>query len=150
MADLMKAPPNLPTLPELFSKLQPAHTPELTYEKGIIRGWYHKKKLRNMAEVSTYEALIAANRAEVTRHTADAFEIAVTFGDRLETARKRYKHEQQMMDAELVTAQATAKKTVAEAAEAEYSARITRLDYQMRKRSIKKELGDDFTDADWE
>lgn len=150
MADLMKAP-SLPTLPELFSKLQPVHTPELTYNKaGIIRGNIHKARLRRMAEVSNFEAQIARNRAEVTRQTADAIIIALTFGERYETETKRYKHQRDMMDAELVTAQATAKKTVAEAAEAEYSARITRLDYQMRKRSIKKELGDDFTDADWE
>jgi hypothetical protein len=148
MADLMKAP-SLPTLPELFNKLAPVDTPELTYKgAGLIRGTIHKARLRRMAEVSDHEARIAKNRAEVTRYTCDAIIDAMTFAERYETVMKGYKHQRDMMDATLVTAQATAKKTVAEAAEAEYSARITHLDYQMRKKAMQKELGDDFQDQD--
>jgi len=49
----------LPAIPQFFDKLKPIETPELDFSKGLIKGWFHEKKLDRMARVSDHEARIS-------------------------------------------------------------------------------------------
>ena len=71
--------PTLPALPQFFDKLKPIETPELSYGKGLISGWYHEKKLARTERVSDHEARIADNRLRVTKATSDGILEALTF-----------------------------------------------------------------------
>jgi len=144
MSDIVKKNSGLPSLempqlPEIFSRLMPSQTPELTFDKGFIRGTIHKWKLGRMAEVSEYEATIAENRDRVTIATANALETAITFGPRIQFHLKQIEHESRMMDL-------AEKKEEAITAQEVYKAKILGMDYEDAELNHKlklKELGYD-------
>lgn len=87
----------LPALPQFFDKLKPIETPELSYAKGLVAGWYHEKKLARMERVSDHEARISENRLRVTKATSEGILEALTFGKKYEVTLARYDHELEMM-----------------------------------------------------
>ncbi len=136
----------MPQLPQIFSRLVPASTPELTFDKGLFRGWYHERKLARMERVSEHEAGIARNRYEVTKFTADALIEAATFGSRLQTALMRYEHEQFTMTHDKKMMDLAEKKEEALTAQEVYRAKILEMDYEdaaLNYRLKLKELGND-------
>jgi len=95
----------LPALPQFFEKLKPIETPELSFNKGLIAGWFHEKKLARMDRVSESEARIAENRLRVTKATSEGIIEALTFGKKYEVATARLDHELEMMHLDKVLKQ---------------------------------------------
>ncbi len=122
---------DMPNLPQLFSKLQPVETPELTFDKGLISGWFHEKKLARMERVSEHEANIARNRASVTENTASSIITALTFGKRYETVIMRYDNEQTLMVLAV-------KKEEALVAQEVYKAKTMEIEYNEAKFSYEQ------------
>lgn len=158
MNDIVRKESNLPSLempqlPQIFSRLVPTQVPELTFNKGLIRGWFHEKKLARMERVSEHEAGIAKNRYEVTKYTADSLIEAATFGSRLQTALMRYEHEQFTMTHEKKMMELAEKKEEALTAQEVYKAKILEIDFKDAELTYNlklKELGHDDQDEDRE
>jgi hypothetical protein len=134
----------MPQLPDIFSRLMPAQTPELTFDKGLIRGTVHKWKLKRMAEVSGHEATIAENRTRVTVATSQALQEAILFGPRIGLQMKEIEHAGKMMDL-------AEKKEEALTAQEVYKAKILEIDFKDADLTYKlklKELGDAIQDED--
>jgi len=156
MSDIVKKDSGLPALqmpqlPEIFSRLMPSQTPELTFDKGLLRGWYHERKLARMEKVSAHEAEIAHNRYDVTKYNGDAFIEALSFGARYQTAIMRYEHEQFKMTHEKTMMSYAEKKEEALTAQEVYKAKILEMDYEDAALNYKlklKELGNDATTED--
>lgn len=142
MSNIVKKPPSLPALPDFFQKLKPVDTPELTFQKGLIRGWYHEKKLARMDLASQHEANIAENRLRVTRATTDAIIEALTFGRRYELTLARYNHEEKMMTFDEQKAEAEVAKIVMECQILQMEVDSQKLDYKVKLHSYKEILND--------
>lgn len=142
MSNIVKKPPSLPALPQIFGKLQPVETPELTFDKGLLSGWYHEKKLARMERVSEHEATIAENRLRVTRATGEAIIEALTFGRKYELALARLDHEEKMMRYDEQIAEALVAKVVLECQVLQMEVESQKLDHKVKLKSYKEMLDD--------
>ncbi len=146
MSNIVKKPPSLPALPDFFAKLKPVETPELTFDKGLIRGWYHERKLARMELASEHEAKIAENRLRVTKATGDAIIEALTFGRRYELTLARYAHEEKMMTFDEQMAEAQVAKVVLECQVLQMEVESQKLDHKVKLRNYKEILDDNETE----
>jgi hypothetical protein len=142
MSNIVRKPPSLPALPQIFNKLQPVETPELTFDKGLIGGWYHEKKVARMERVSAHEATIAENRLRVTRATGEAIIEALTFGRKYELALARIDHEERMMTFGEQMAEAQVAKVVLECQVLQMEVESQKLDHKVKLRNYKEILDD--------
>jgi hypothetical protein len=144
MSNIVKKESGLPTLeipqlPDVFSRLMPSQTPELTFNKGFIRGSIHKWKLGRMAVVSEHEAKIAENRCRVTIATSQSLQEAMLFGPRIGLQLKQIEHDSRMMDLAEKKEEAIVAQEVFKAKTAEIDYEDTKLNYNLKL----KELGND-------
>jgi hypothetical protein len=142
MSNIVPKAPSLPALPEFFNKLKPVDTPELTFSKGLIGGWYHEKKLARMERVSDHEARIAENRLRVTKATGEAIIEALTFGRKYEITMARYDHEEKMMRFQQQMAEAQVGKTILECQILQMEVESQKLDHKIKLRNYKEILDD--------
>jgi hypothetical protein len=124
---------DIPQLPDIFSRLMPSQTPELTFDKGIIRGTIHKWRLKRMADVSGHEATIAVNRCTVTTETSTALETAIMFGPRIQ-------HQMRTMDFETRMMDLAEKKEEAVVAQEVFKAKSMEIDYEEAKLNYETKL----------
>ena len=134
----------LPSIPQFFEKLKPIETPELEFNKGLIAGWYHEKKLARMERVSQSEAVIAENRLRVTRATSEGILEAITFGKKYEVTMARYDNELEMMHLDKVYKQEVIREQV-------YKNQLLEMEVKDAGYTLKakmKEMGYDNQDED--
>jgi hypothetical protein len=128
---------DIPQLPDIFSRLMPSQTPELTFDKGIVRGTIHKWKLRRMAEVSAHEATIAENRCRSTTATSTALETAIMFGPRIQHQMRVIDHETRMFDLAEKKEEAIVAQEVFKAKSMEIDYEEAKLNYETKLKEIK-------------
>jgi hypothetical protein len=134
----------LPALPQFFEKLKPIETPELSFGKGLVAGWYHEKKLARMERVSDHEARISENRLRVTKATSEGILEALTFGKKYEVTMARYDHELQMMHLDRVFKQEVIREQV-------FKNQLLEMEVKDAGTTLKtkmKEMGYDYPDED--
>lgn len=134
---------DIPQLPDIFSRLMPSQTPELTFDKGIINGTIHKWKLRRMAEVSAHEATIAENRCRSTIATSTALETAIMFGPRIQHQMRKIESETRMFDLAEKKEEALVAQEVFKAKTMEIDYEEAKLNYEMKLKEMKNVIEDE-------
>jgi hypothetical protein len=133
----------IPQLPDVFSRLMPSQTPELTFDKGILKGTIHKWKLKRMADVSGHEATIAENRCRVTTATSIALETAIMFGPRIQLGMRKIDFETRMMDLAEKKEEAIVAQEVYKAKTMEIDYEDTKFNYETKLKEMKNAIQDD-------
>jgi hypothetical protein len=134
---------DIPQLPDVFSRLMPSQTPELTFDKGIIGGTLHKWKLKRMADVSAHEATIAENRCRVTTATSTALDTAIMFGPRIQHQMREIEHKTRMFDLTEKKEEAIVAQEVFKAKTMEIDYEEAKLNYEMKLKEMKNVIQDE-------
>lgn len=106
------ANPMMPFVPEILINAMPAPMPQMQFNHGIVRNFFHNVKVNQMVKATEAEAMIAGNKQQYVASSLQMVEDITTFSARLQLRFKQIKHEEEMMkiakdtaDAQLVEQQ---------------------------------------------
>ncbi len=86
--------------PQYLSNIVPPVIPSVTYEMGLIGGWFHKKKVGQIAEVKRLEAEMAESTYREVKAKLGTVQEVLTFSAKTELVFKEVKHREKMMEYE--------------------------------------------------
>jgi hypothetical protein len=90
--------PMMPFVPQILMSAMPTPIPQMKFEDGIIKNFFHNVKVGQMVKATAAEASIAENKRRYVASSLAMVEDITTFSGRLELAFKKIKHEENMMN----------------------------------------------------
>ena len=98
--------PLLPVVPDLMQNAFPTPIPQMPWDSGIIKDFFHNRKLKRLEKSSAREASISENKQRDITAKLDTIHTLMLFSKRIETSFKEENHKIRMMDIQEQTAQA--------------------------------------------
>lgn len=97
--DQLPAPiaPMLP-MPELLQSAMPVPVPQMDWNSGVIRDFFHNWKLKRIERASDREATIAEHKNRYVKSSLDTIEAITTFSARLELNFRQKAHDIKMLE----------------------------------------------------
>jgi hypothetical protein len=97
--------PMMPFVPQILMSAMPTPIPQMKFEDGIIKNFFHNVKVRQMVKATEAEASIAENKRRYVASSLAMVEDITTFSARLELHFKKIRNEEEMMNIAKDTAQ---------------------------------------------
>lgn len=141
---------NFPALPTMFEKLAPTDLPNLDYNEGLIGGWRHKKKIKNIAESEKYQAEISDARLRQVENNAKMMKSAIMFSKQIQVEMARYDAEMETMKLNFILKQEITREQMLRNEGLAIKNDILKVERSEARLSYKMKLKDLGVSDDWE
>lgn len=128
----MPAFPNMPALPQMFQATMPPPVPQINFKGGIVKNFFHNRKLEQIEHATKQEALIAENHLRQVQAKFGAIMELLTFGQKYQLEVARLNSELRMLQINEQKAEAELIGLQLANMEKQYDAKIAELDYKTR------------------
>ena len=100
MNDLDKLQPMMPILPEIMGSVIPVLNPQIDWGSGLIRGFFHKTKVKQRAEIAQYEAQTSEAKTRNALAVMNMMFEMQTYGAKVTDFHQQMQHNKDMRDIE--------------------------------------------------
>ena len=132
--------PMMPFVPQILMAAMPVVVPQMKFDDGIVKNFFHNIKVGQMAKATEAEARIAENKRQYVESSLAMVESIVTFSSRLELSFKKIKHEEAMMNILKDTSNAQLIEQQLKNMLLQGEVELTQIELQIKKKELKEIL----------